>query len=380
MRVLRGIALALMVVLIVAAGVMVVSWAESPYAPPVQDASGLYGFAAQYATPEGPSIRLSSDAAPQPGFAGASLVLTGDPAPPRRSWGPEQATGPPDTAAAGDYTTAWASRHPDGASEEWLSVTYDPPVEPVAVLIYESFNPGAVSTVHLYDDQKRLLKTLEQPANPVSESKRNLVLPVGAQLDGRVSRIDIIVRSQVVPGWNEIDAVGLIDVQGQTHWAKGATASSTFGDMTGMAINVTQLGSAHEARIQRLEQQVGELRGLIAQLRQQLTPQIRPAGNPGLDIDLRWHKQPEASPPPGIPGSSGNVLPGTGPTSGSYRSEAVLPPPGLLAPTPPGAPAAPPAPTAPAPGVAPPPVNNVDSSTAPAVKATTTEGPATSGK
>src|SRR5258706_8055915 len=38
---------------------------------------------------------------------------------PRRSWGPEQATGAPDTFSAGDISTAWASREPN-AGAEWL--------------------------------------------------------------------------------------------------------------------------------------------------------------------------------------------------------------------------------------------------------------------
>ena len=35
-----------------------------------------------------------------------------------------------------------------------------------------------------------------------------------------------------MPGWNEIDAVGLLDKQGQIHWAKSAKASSTFAAVT----------------------------------------------------------------------------------------------------------------------------------------------------
>src|SRR5205823_2443181 len=37
----------------------------------------------------------------------------------KRNWGPEQATGPPDTEMAGDIVTAWASRTPD-EQDEWL--------------------------------------------------------------------------------------------------------------------------------------------------------------------------------------------------------------------------------------------------------------------
>ena len=36
---------------------------------------------------------------------------------PRRAWGPEQVTGKPDTAEAGDQQTAWASQTTDGQPE-----------------------------------------------------------------------------------------------------------------------------------------------------------------------------------------------------------------------------------------------------------------------
>src|SRR4051812_16997111 len=45
----------------------------------------------------------------------------------KRGWGPEQVTGEPDTPAAGDQTTAWASATPDGA-DEWLELEYAAPV------------------------------------------------------------------------------------------------------------------------------------------------------------------------------------------------------------------------------------------------------------
>jgi hypothetical protein len=50
----------------------------------------------------------------------------------KRAWGPEQATGPPDTHQAGDIQTAWASLTPD-QQKEWLLLEYAGPVVPEAV-------------------------------------------------------------------------------------------------------------------------------------------------------------------------------------------------------------------------------------------------------
>src|SRR5207248_9198215 len=65
---------------------------------------------------------------------------------PKRGWGPEQATGPPDTKDAGDFQTAWASRTPD-EQDEWLLLEYAEPVPPREVRVHETFNPGAVERV-----------------------------------------------------------------------------------------------------------------------------------------------------------------------------------------------------------------------------------------
>jgi hypothetical protein len=47
-------------------------------------------------------------------------------------------------------------------------------------------------------------------------------------VDFPVRRIRIELDSMNVPGWNEIDAVGLVDDAGRTHWAARVTASSTW--------------------------------------------------------------------------------------------------------------------------------------------------------
>jgi len=41
--------------------------------------------------------------------------------------------------------------------------------------------------------------------------------------------VKLALASAAVPGWNEIDAVGILDSQGKVHWAKAATGSSSYG-------------------------------------------------------------------------------------------------------------------------------------------------------
>ncbi|HEY2584517.1 MAG TPA: hypothetical protein VGI81_01985 [Tepidisphaeraceae bacterium] len=158
----------------------------------------------------------------------------GSPGNPRapRPWGPEQATGAPDTwPNAGDLTTAWASATPDG-QREWLELTYDAPIRPAAVLIYETYNPGAVDRITGYDPNGREAE-LWSGADPTPPGKDKGISVIPLHPDFDVSRIRVYLDSPRVPGWNEIDAVGLVDTTGKTHWATAATASSTYADPGG---------------------------------------------------------------------------------------------------------------------------------------------------
>lgn len=146
-----------------------------------------------------------------------------------RAWGPEQATGAPDTwPDSGDLKTAWASETADG-QREWLELTYKDAVRPAAVLIYETYNPGAIDRVTGYDaNGKEVQLWAGDDPTPAGSEKGISVIPLHPDFD--LKRIRIYLDSPKVPGWNEIDAVGLLDAAGTTHWADSATASSTYAD------------------------------------------------------------------------------------------------------------------------------------------------------
>jgi hypothetical protein len=94
---------------------------------------------------------------------------------PKRPWGPEQATGAPDTPRAGDIPTAWASLQPN-AGAEWLQLGYRSPVEIAEIRIRETYNPGAVSTVVALENKEQVLwergkSTNSEPAHSVIKPK-----------------------------------------------------------------------------------------------------------------------------------------------------------------------------------------------------------------
>ncbi|HEY8746404.1 MAG TPA: hypothetical protein VIM11_00410 [Tepidisphaeraceae bacterium] len=146
-----------------------------------------------------------------------------------RAWGPEQATGAPDTwPKSGDIGTAWASKTPDG-QPEWLELTYAEPMHPAAALVYETYNPGALTRITAIDaDGKELELWAGADPTAAGSEKGISVVPLHAATEFKTIRI--YIDSQKVPGWNEIDAVGLVNEKGETRWAVSAKASSTYAE------------------------------------------------------------------------------------------------------------------------------------------------------
>lgn len=170
-----------------------------------------------------------------------------------RQWGPEQATGAPDTwPQSGDITTAWASATPDG-QREWLELTYSEAVRPSAVLVYETYNPGAVDRVTTYDANGKEVELWSgSDPTPMGKDKGISVIPVHPDFD--LTKVRIYLDSPRVPGWNEIDAVGLLDEQGTTHWAASATASSTYADVGRNGDATIYLNDRSDDRLLRLRE------------------------------------------------------------------------------------------------------------------------------
>jgi hypothetical protein len=202
---------------------------------------------------------------------------------PKRDWGPEQATGEPDTNMAGDIVTAWASAGQDD-QQEWLMLEYDDMVTPAAVLVYETFNPGALYRVTAFkaDGEEVELWKGKDPT-PTDSGMGVSEIPVKAHF--KTNRIKLYIDSPSVPGWNEIDAVGIRDKNKKMHWAVAADASTTYappypaeGDVAVPAVpNAEQLVQlraqdeakmrAMEERIQKLEEQARALQAAVEELK-----------------------------------------------------------------------------------------------------------------
>jgi hypothetical protein len=179
-----------------------------------------------------------------------------------RAWGPEQATGEPNVANLGtDDPNAWASKTEDG-DDEWLLLEYEELVQPTAVVIHETFNPGAVIKIGVFKLDGTEVEAWKG-ADPTAAGTVSGVSELELKVDFKTNRIKIYLDSKNVAGWNEIDAVGLRDKDGKVQWAKHAAASSTYAEPY-LPIDLT---ASYEERIDKLEAENKKLRKANAELK-----------------------------------------------------------------------------------------------------------------
>lgn len=144
----------------------------------------------------------------------------------KRDWGPEQAAGKPDTPETGDFASAWASLTPDGG-DEWLKLRYETPLQPQQVKIYETLNPGAAYKLSVFSPRREEIVVWEG-TDPTSPAQERGISEIPCSIDFETSQVKFYFKSKEISGWNQIDAVGIVDRQGITHWAVDAEASSTY--------------------------------------------------------------------------------------------------------------------------------------------------------
>lgn len=122
------------------------------------------------------------------------------------SYSANQVTGAPNVDKYGDDAQAWAPKTQD-AGIEWLDLKYPKPVRATAVRIRESYGSGAVIKVELFDE-KGTAHTAWAGNDPTTELNYLMVnLPKTAY---KTARVKVTLATNVIPGWNEIDAVQLV--------------------------------------------------------------------------------------------------------------------------------------------------------------------------
>ena len=180
---------------------------------------GLCVALALLALPGPPAVARS-----RPKSAPTTLRVVGQPpvpAPP--GWSPQNALGAPDAREGADDPKAWATRLAD-AGPEWLEVTFGAPIDAQALHLHQTFNPGAVTRIEAQTPNGPVALWSGAEASKATLWRLNLPKPF------LIDRVRIHLDTRRVAGWNEIDALGLLDATGRMHWATAATASTWYGD------------------------------------------------------------------------------------------------------------------------------------------------------
>ncbi|MGL5018663.1 MAG: hypothetical protein ACRDBP_11035 [Luteolibacter sp.] len=134
----------------------------------------------------------------------------------------KQATGPANVPAPGaDSALAWCPAAEDEGME-WLELHYEHPVLVQEIRIHTTFNPGAVIRV-LGGSKEGDLQEMWAGTGPREPIQ---VIPISPPVE--MNRIKLEIDTAKVPGWNEIDAVALVDDAGRSTWAHTAVSSSVW--------------------------------------------------------------------------------------------------------------------------------------------------------
>ncbi|MBN1285968.1 MAG: hypothetical protein JXB47_11265 [Anaerolineae bacterium] len=147
------------------------------------------------------------------------------------NWSPAQATGAPDTAGCGDQATAWASATSTG--QDTLTLSYDTPVIPLEVNIYQTYHPGAIVRVELLEGDSATL-TIFEGVDPALYCPGVLSIRVRAEAHLETLAYGVRIKiNQAERSWTEIDAIELVGLAEDgalvRQWAGIARASSRYG-------------------------------------------------------------------------------------------------------------------------------------------------------
>jgi hypothetical protein len=140
-------------------------------------------------------------------------------------WHAMKAAGPPDAKANQDHPNAWASKR-GNMGPQWLELTYRKPMKVKMIRIYEVNRAGAVAQVMAFDKKGKahvVWKGVDPTRKPGVFDLKIQPTPF------KVVRLRVVLDTNRVSGWNEIDAVEIVGPKGR-QWAIKAHASSSYAD------------------------------------------------------------------------------------------------------------------------------------------------------
>lgn len=125
------------------------------------------------------------------------------------NWAAHQATGEPNVDDCGDNGEAWASKSAN--TLEWIELTYDIPVIPTEINIYQSYNPSQVVEVQVIDKDGYQYSVWAGGVEEVANCPDLMTITLDLDYEIVVNKVMVIVDQSIWNvGWDEIDAVELV--------------------------------------------------------------------------------------------------------------------------------------------------------------------------
>lgn len=125
------------------------------------------------------------------------------------SWAANQTAGPPNVEKYSDDGHAWAPKNQNGGIE-WLDLTYVKPVHATEVRVRESYGSGAVIKIELQDAQN----TWHTVWTGTDTTKGlDYLIAKFPKTDYQATHVKVTLATNLIPGWNEIDAVQLVGTE-----------------------------------------------------------------------------------------------------------------------------------------------------------------------
>ncbi len=121
-----------------------------------------------------------------------------------------QVLGKPNTMPDYGFSNcSWTPKTQNSLLDEWIKVAFLNPINVQQIIFAENFNPGAVSKIILYDSagfEQLVYNKFE--LQPISEKGRifNIFIPLTPY---KVYALKLILLTDRIPGWNQIDAIGI---------------------------------------------------------------------------------------------------------------------------------------------------------------------------
>ncbi|MFC2185901.1 OmpA family protein [Fulvivirgaceae bacterium LMO-SS25] len=125
-------------------------------------------------------------------------------------WTGEVALGAPDAFPYGELSPR-AFRLKTEKSYGRLVVSFDKPMPASQIWIVESYLPGRITKVILFDENNDKYAAYDGKPQELAEPWRNFIVDLGKKTDYNIMKIEINMISIQAPGWSQIDAIGVSD-------------------------------------------------------------------------------------------------------------------------------------------------------------------------